>query len=234
MVQDIENEVEIRTEKRYYVQVPLMSSHNHPIDMVIKYSQNVHPRIIEKIVELVREGITDKHIIRTQLSLFVRKELCIDLVKLPVVDQRCYYPSDKDITNHVLKAKLRFKYSAKDQEELERKIQDWKKNDPDSKIFLMKYAQSDDFSKPNDKFLFVSQESWQKDLLNKYGQSVFLLDATHKVTKYSLPLFSLCVKTNVDYVVVGQCVVQFEDALSITEALQMISNWDRTGNLRHR
>ena len=118
-----------------------------------------------------------------------------------------------------MRAKLRLKYSAKDQEELERKMQDWVTNDSDSSFFLRKYSVSDDPSKTNEKFLFVSQESWQKDLLNKYGQSVFLLDATYKVTKYSLPLFFICVKTNVDYVVVGQFIVQFEDAESITEAL---------------
>ena len=68
-----------------------------------RYSQNIHPKIKEKIAELVYEGITDKHIIRTQLSLFVKKELCVDTVKVPSKDQRCYFPSDKDISNHVLK-----------------------------------------------------------------------------------------------------------------------------------
>lgn len=68
--------VEVRCERRWYVHVPLVSSHNHPIDTLTKYSQNIHPRIAEKIVELVSQGITDKHVIRSRLDEFVTKKLC--------------------------------------------------------------------------------------------------------------------------------------------------------------
>jgi hypothetical protein len=37
--------------------------------------------------------------------------------------------------------------------------------------------------------------------MQKYGHTL-LLDATHKTTKYALPVFFLAVKTNVDYQVV--------------------------------
>ena len=228
LVSDLENGVDVRTEKRFYIQIPRLSSHNHPIDHITSYTQNVHPKIIEKIGELVSEGVTDKHIIRTQLNLFVRQVLCVDSVRLPSKDQRCYYPSDKDIENSVLSAKLRMKYSAKDQDELERKIHDWLAEDPEASFFLRKYAVSDQASKETEKFLFVSQEKWQKDLLNKYGQTMFLLDATYKVCKYSLPLFFLCVKTNVDYVVVGQFICQYEDTESIIEGLRKIAEWNPT------
>ena len=102
---DLESGTEVRSEKRYYIQIPSLSHHNHPINQVTKYSQNVHPRIIDKITELVSEGITDKQVIRMQLNLFVRQVLCADTIRLPSKDQRCYYPSDKDMKNAVLKAK---------------------------------------------------------------------------------------------------------------------------------
>ena len=51
--------------------------------------------------------------------------------------------------------------------------------------------------------IFVSEQQWQKELLKKYGQSMFLLDATYKVTKYLLPLIFVCVKTNNYYIVIG-------------------------------
>ncbi|KXJ14505.1 hypothetical protein AC249_AIPGENE21615 [Exaiptasia diaphana] len=54
-----------------------------------------------------------------------------------------------------------------------------------------------------DQLLYVHQEKWQRDLLLKYGGEICLLDATYKTTKYAVPLFFLCVKTNSGYAVVG-------------------------------
>ena len=76
--------------------------------------------------------------------------------------------------------------------------------------------------------LYVSQEKWQRDLLIKYGNTLFLMDATYKTTKYSLPLFFICVKTNVDYVVCAEFVLHKEDTDNITEALQIFKQWNPT------
>ena len=175
---------------------------------------------------IVADGITDKTIIRTHLDVFVRNELFSDAVKLPSKSSRCYYPSDRDINNSITKAKLRLKYSAKDQDDLERRIALWEVQDPEAKFFLRKFSRADNPDQSLDSFLFVSQEGWQRELLVKYGQSIFLLDATYKCTQYSLPLFFICVKTNVDYVVVGQFICQYEDAKSIGEALKIILSWN--------
>ena len=64
------------------------------------------------------------------------------------------------------------------------------------------------------KLLYVHQTSWQKRLLSQYGNDICLLDATYKTTRYSLPLFFLAVKTNVDYQVVGSFIVQDESRLN--------------------
>ena len=58
--------------------------------------------------------------------------------------------------------------------------------------------------------LWVHQNDWQKELLVKYGNTITLIDATYKTTKYDLALFFLCVKTNVNYTVVAEFVVQSE------------------------
>ena len=50
------------------------------------------------------------------------------------------------------------------------------------------------------KLLFAHQTEWQINLLSRYGNDICLLDATHKTTRYALPLFFLAVRTNVDYV----------------------------------
>ena len=47
--------------------------------------------------------------------------------------------------------------------------------------------------------LFVVQTQGQQRLLNRYGNDLYLLDTTYKTTKYDIPVFFLCVKTNVKY-----------------------------------
>ena len=76
--------------------------------------------------------------------------------------------------------------------------------------------------------LYVHQEDWQKELLVKYGNMMSLLDATYKTTKYELPLFFLCVRTNVGYLVVADFIIQGESAEKITEALNVLKEWNPT------
>ena len=74
--------------------------------------------------------------------------------------------------------------------------------------------------------LWVHQDRWQAELLVKYGNTITLMDATYKTTKYDLALFFLCVKTNVNYSVVAEFIVQSESAEQIAEALAIIKNWN--------
>lgn len=57
---------------------------------------------------------------------------------------------------------------------------------------------------------FVHQTSWQRRLLHRYGNELSLLDATYRTTKYSLPLYFLVVKTNMEYKVMAPFVTQSE------------------------
>ena len=75
------------------------------------------------------------------------------------------------------------------------------------------------------RLLFAHQSKFQKRMLKRYGNSIYLLDATYKTTKYSLPLFFVVVKTNVDYQIVVSFVVQDETTVAITEALRIINSW---------
>ena len=51
------------------------------------------------------------------------------------------------------------------------------------------------------------------------------MDATYKTTKYSIPLFFLCMKTNVNYTVVAEFVLQAENTDYIFEALSIVKSW---------
>ena len=81
---------------------------------------------------------------------------------------------------------------------------------------------------PPSSLLFIHQNTWQQKLLIKYGNTISLLDATYKTTKYELPLFFLSVKTNVGYSVVAEFVIQSETAPQIREALNVLSQWNPT------
>ena len=78
--------------------------------------------------------------------------------------------------------------------------------------------------------LIVHQEKWQKQLLERYGNTLCLLDATYKTMKYELALFFLCVRTNVGYSVVAEFILQEETAEKIAEALEIIKQWNPTWN----
>jgi len=60
-----------------------------------------------------------------------------------------------------------------------------------------------------------------------YGNEICLLDATHKTTRYALPLFFVAIRTNVDYQVVASFVSQDESTESIKEALRIVKSWNK-------
>ena len=158
------------------------------------------------------------------MTKYVKEELFRDKPKPSEID-RSFYPHDNDILNHIRLSIVRQKSSKIDQEELFSLIQKWKHEDPDSMFYFRPYSCSDNNVKEN--LLFVHQEKWQSILLQKYG-NLFLMDATYKTMKYDLPLFFLCVKTNVCYVVVGEFVIMSENEDAISEALEKFKLWNPT------
>ena len=144
------------------------------------------------------------------------------------------------------------RHSQIDQENLDLKIKKWKEESPDDNFFFRPYCLTSDsesyqqpqslkeedstdvikisIGDPSNNLLLVHQTKWQRELLFKYGGEICLLDATYKTSRYALPTFFLCVKTNVDYCVVASFVVLLENADAINEALQLIKDWNPTWN----
>lgn len=106
-----------------------------------------------------------------------------------------------------------------DQENVEITVENWQKANPEDKIFLR-------YNKADDNLLFVYQTSFQRHLFNKFGGELALLDATHCTTKYSLPLYILAVKTNVDYQPVAVFATINGSKQFIAEALQIVKDWN--------
>ena len=212
---------------------------------------------MQKIHDLVRKGISSVNEMRRHLREYVTSDLFCGQEVPPVFNRR-FFPSKKDVRNHIYRGVVQNRFSKCDQTNVCSKVKEWQKQHPDDTFFFRPYAdRHDDISAPDNEasqcsgsdddddddddddkemtvkkatskqsLLFAHQTAWQKKLLRKYGNKICLLDATYRTTRYSLPLFFLAVKTNVDFQVVGSFVIQHESTESIKEALQLLKSWN--------
>ena len=213
---------------KYHVLLPEEEAHHafHPTHGPASYSQRVHPKLIEKIYELVADGLTEAHEVKRALKNHVTNVLCPD--SKPEPTDRSYYPTTTDIRNHIYKAQRACQLSSLDQENLRLKIKEWKKQNPKSLFYFRPYKEvnSDKEDSIDQMLLYIHQEPWQQELLKRYGNTITLMDATYKTTKYELALFFIAVKTNVGYTAVADFVVQYETTEQIAEAVKILSSWN--------
>ena len=215
---------QVNVHSRFYLELPLVKAHSHNMNSpAVLMSNEINSEVANKIYSLVAEGIPEVRIVKMLLQKFVKEDLFRGKQKPSEID-RSFYPFDSDIVNHIRLSIARQKTSNVDQEELAARIVQWKCEDPTAKFHFRPYSY-DKETNMKENLLFVHQENWQHVLMKKNGD-LFLMDATYKTMKYDLPLFFLCVKTNMDYVVVAQFVVQSENAATINEALNIIKSWN--------
>jgi hypothetical protein len=201
----------------------------------------------------VNSGARNVKEIKRHLKIFVEKQIYRDKPAPPRSNQR-FYPSKTTIRSHIYKTLVKQRFSMCDQENLEKKVEEWRSKCPGEKFFFRPYVseestcpmdeEADDNQEEDDNMedtdnenevtlptsknglLFVHQTDNQRRLLLRYGNELSMLDATYKTTKYSLALFFLVVKTNVNYQIVASFVLQNETFESIAEALKVISDWN--------
>ena len=214
------------TTKKYFVVLPTAEAHHlcHPTGREVAMAQRVHTRIKQKIQV---EGISDPLEVQRHLKHYVCHTLCSE--QPPDRLDRAYYPELQDIHNHVNKAKRSIQLSLLDQENVALRIEQWKKESPAAKYAFRPFHKDQSDSEPDNpeqSLLWVHQEVWQQDLLLRYGNTITMIDATYKTTKYDLPLFLVCVKTNHGYCVVAEFISQNECAAAIQEALEVLKTWN--------
>lgn len=223
-------------------------------------TQRLDENVIRKIEELVGEGVRSVDEMRRHLKIYIKDDLFRGKEQ-PQRSNKRYFPRAKTIQNHMYNAAMRARLSFMDQDNVQQLIQKWKdeKGSTNDRFFSRPYIEGsgefrntelsdeedgDDDVALNDevittakeqqgRLLFVHQTAWQSRLLSRYGQELAFLDATYKTTKYSLPLFFVAVKTNVDYIIVASFIVQDETTASITEALSILSQWNPQWKPRH-
>ena len=237
---------EIHTIAKYFVSLPLEAAHSgHPTGSSGGFAQRIHPLLSEKISELVAAGITETNEVRRSLRFYVTNTLCKELGYQTKQSDRALYPTTTDIRNHVYSAKKALELSKLDQENTRLKIERWQSTNAEASYFFrpfvlqegepsVKEAETEAKQQPGltctQTLLVVHQEKWQKQLLERYGSTMSMLDGTYKTTKYELALFFLCVRTNVGYSVVAEFIVQEESAERIAEALDIIKEWNPSWN----
>ena len=168
-------------------------------------SQPLHKKIIDKIHDLVGDGIINPRMIKFQLQDFVKSHPCLSNENIPIdKNNTSYFPDLSTIANHVRLALRAYRYNKLDQASLQEKIREWKAESSNHNIFFRPQTCSDENEDDGNSFLFVHQSKWQQHLLMRYGQEIVFLDATYRTMKYSLPLFLLAVQTNVGYLPVAE------------------------------
>ena len=205
-----------------------------------------------KIQELVCAGARSEREIPRHLKIFVQQGLYRGK-QAPQKTNRRFYPSRGTTRSHIYKSVIKERFSKIDQEDLQKKVEFWKVGSPDDNFQFKPCAtyskeekrlensdegngtdseqDDEEMVKTSTKgLLFVHHTKDQRRLLQRYGNELSMLDATYKITRYSLPLFFLVVKTNLDYQIVGSFVIQSVTADAIYEALSILNSWNPEWN----
>jgi len=199
---------------------------------VAGYALPADDRIKNKIFDLVDDGVLSVAEMRRHITYYVRKELFARRDVSPSSDRR-FFPTAVDYRNYIYRARLTKLHSKVDQVNLKLCITKWSEQFPNDQFYFREYSsqdsQQDAVSNSDDAedadvciqestkgLLFCHQTQWQKHLPQRYGNEICLLDATYKTSRYALPLFFICVKTNVNYAVAASFIVQSEDSKSIS------------------
>ena len=172
----------------------------------------ISPDIVALVHSLVVEGVTDVSEIQAHIRLKVKAMFHGRAEPEPF--NRRFFPSRRDVSNIVYRAKSNLRDGKNDLAQLEE---------------CLRQLGDDVIYRPpgEERLLLIHQSEWQKRLLSRYGEMVFL-DGTYKTTRYTIPLYQLCVKTNVAYLPVAVIFMQHEDTASIKEALQIVKDRNPT------
>ena len=123
----------VATKKVYFVALPMVDAHSgHEVGEQGGFAQRIHPELIHQINEMVHQGITDSSEIKRALKLYVVNHLSKQHGVNPIETDRSFYPTLRDIQNHIYKSKKQLELSTLDQENLRLKILQWQKDKADS------------------------------------------------------------------------------------------------------
>ena len=197
----------------------------------------IDPVIRKKIEDLVKSGMTQVPNIQKVIRSFVVNELFAGQTP-PSTIRRRFHPTKRDILNisYGTRNKQRVrrkKGQTKPADDLAELVRSWVQAHPDDRIFLPELQEcatdieeiSQGPSTSDSKLLFCHQSQEQERLLNMYG-SLLVVDKVHLKAKLSaVPVF-LYVRTNVDFQLVGEFILEKDDTEGLEEGLKRIQEWN--------
>ena len=189
----------------------------------------IDDRVVNHINHMVSEGISNVGEMIRHVKLFV-KDLLLSSDNTTQSANRRFFPSRQDLQKLIYRQRVRLRNGLLDQDFLEEKLKIWQADRLQDFCYYRKSAtvESTQGKQEKQNFLLIYQTWWQKKLLHRYGNDFGLFDATYKTTQYALPLFFLCVQTNVGYFGVASIVLEHEDTASLTEALELFRSNNTT------
>ncbi|KAL5022779.1 hypothetical protein ScPMuIL_001934 [Solemya velum] len=162
--------------------------------------------------EMVKKSVDDHRYVKKRRTIQPsKKQNCQAVIRLRTIVQ---FPSFKVLLS----------FNEDDQLNMVGFVDTWKRDFPlDHFFFQLSSSEDHGFPKP---MLFVHQTIFQQMLLKKYGNEFVLIDSTYKVTKYDIPLFLLCVATNVGYSGMASFLTERETTEQISSALKITLEWN--------
>ena len=139
-VSDKEN---VKFERFFLVQFPTEDCHSDHFKGEEKGSgltQTVDKQIIEKMNQLVGEGVRSVREMQRHLKVYLKNDLFLNR-ELPDTSSRKYYPLKSDIRNHMDMAAVKLRLSKIDQENLRLTTNKWQKESPDDLFFFRGYGE---------------------------------------------------------------------------------------------
>ena len=112
----------------------------HPVDVKASFCQRVNPIIVKKIAELVSAGILETGDVQKAINYFVKNRLPIGHGIIPLPSDRAFYPLPVHFRNHVGIMKSALELSKIDKENLQLKVEDWKKGIPQHFHYFRPYS----------------------------------------------------------------------------------------------
>ncbi|XP_045558841.1 uncharacterized protein [Salmo salar] len=170
-----------------------------------KGADQMDDRVKGYIRALVQQGVRKVKEVKNQMVQYVRTELFRDTTPPPL---RRFFPTEKTIHAVMAQVIAEEHYSKIDLVNLLTLAENWKAEAPRINFLLRVQSESENL-------LLCYQTDWQRRLLRQYEDAL------------PLPLFFLCVRTNVSVVPVGLFVVQSRNAEALGEALGVFRQWNR-------
>jgi hypothetical protein len=94
----------------------------------------IDSRVIAKIKELVRMNIIRVGEVQRHVEIFVKKDIFCGK-EMPAANNRRFFPSRRDIANHIYAARQQLLKSRCDQDNLKVKLLEWQKMNPSDNFF---------------------------------------------------------------------------------------------------